>query len=50
MENKITTNFEAKTEQKIGYLPDFGGLSPAEVKEFGPETKFVCSLITKLKF
>ena len=26
MESKITTDFEAKTEQKINYQPDFGGL------------------------
>ena len=29
MEGKITTNFEAKTEQKINYPPDFGGLQRA---------------------
>ena len=27
MESKITTNFDAKMEQKMGYPPDFGGLS-----------------------
>ena len=29
MESKNTTNFEAKTEQKINYPADFGGLSRA---------------------
>ena len=29
MERKITTNFEAKTEQNINYPADFGGLSRA---------------------
>ena len=41
MESKITTSFEAKTEQKISYLPDFGGL-PRAVGNF--------SVITKLRF
>ena len=26
MDSKITTNFEAKREQKINYPPDFDGL------------------------
>ena len=29
MESKNTINFEAKTEQKINYPADFGGLSRA---------------------
>ena len=29
MESKITSNFEAKTEQNINYPPDFRGLQPA---------------------
>ena len=50
MERKITTNFEAKTEQNINYPADFGGLSRAVGKFFGPGTNFMCSVITKLKF
>ena len=34
MESKITTNFEAKMEQKINYPPDFGGLPRAVGKLF----------------
>ena len=34
MESKKTTNFEAKTEQKINYPADFGGLSRAAGKFF----------------
>ena len=34
MESKNTTNFEAKTEQKINYPADFGGLSRAVGKFF----------------
>ena len=34
MESKITTDFEAKTEQKINYPADFGGLSRAVGKFF----------------
>ena len=33
MESKITTNFEAKTEQKINYPPNFGSL-PRDVEIF----------------
>ena len=29
MERKITTNFEAKTEQNINYSADFGGIPRA---------------------
>ena len=36
MERKNTANFEAKTEQKINYPADFGGLSSAVGKFFGP--------------
>ena len=36
MESKNTTNFEAKTEQKINYPADFGGLSRAIGKFFDP--------------
>ena len=35
MEIKITTNFEAKTEQKIKYPADFGGLPHAVENFFG---------------
>ena len=45
MESKIATNFDAKTGQKIGYPPDFGGLSRAVEKYFGPETNFMCFVI-----
>ena len=34
MESKITTNFEAKMEQKIKYPSDFGGLPHAVGKVF----------------
>ena len=34
MESKNTINFEAKTEQKINYPPDFGGLPRAVGKIF----------------
>ena len=34
MESKKTTNFEAKTEQKINYPSDFGGLQRAVGKFF----------------
>ena len=37
MESKNTTNFEAKTEQKINYPADFGGLSRAVEKFFDLE-------------
>ena len=37
MESKITTNFEAKTEQKINYPDDFGGLPRAVGKFFDPK-------------
>ena len=37
IESKITTNFEAKTEQKINYPPDFGGLPRAVEKVFDPK-------------
>jgi len=50
MESKITTNFEAKTEQKINNLPNFGGLQRTEGNFFWPGTNFMCSVITKLKF
>ena len=50
MESKNTINFEAKTEQKINYPADFGGLSRAVGKFFWPGTNFICSAITKLKF
>ena len=33
MESKITTNFEAKTEQKINNPSDFGGL-PSVIDNF----------------
>ena len=36
MEIKNTTNFEAKTEQKINYPADFGGLSRAAGKFLDP--------------
>ena len=36
MESKNTTDFEAKTEQKINYPADFGGLSHAVGKFFDP--------------
>ena len=49
MESKITTNFEAKMEQKINYPPSFGGLPRVIGKVFLSETNFMCS-ITKLKF
>ena len=47
---EITTNFEAKTEQKINYLVNFGRLSRAVGKFFGPGTNFMFSVITKIKF
>ena len=50
MESKITINFEAKTEKKMNYPTDFGGLPCAVGKFFGPETNFRCLVITKLKF
>ena len=50
MESKNTANFEAKTEQKINYPADFGGLSRAIGKFFLPATNFMCLAITKLKF
>ena len=34
MESKNTTNFEAKTEQKINYPADFGGLPCAALGNF----------------
>ena len=37
MERKITTNFEAKTEQNINYPADFGGLPNAVEKFFDPK-------------
>ena len=49
MESKNTPTFEAKTEQKINYQPDFGGLPHAERIFFRPETNFRCSVNTKLK-
>ena len=36
MESKNTTDFEAKTEQKINYPADFGGLSRAKENLFDP--------------
>ena len=36
MESKNTTNFEAKTEQKINYPADFGGLPRAVGNFFDP--------------
>ena len=50
MESKNTTDFEAKTEQKINYPADFDGLSHAVGKFFLPGTNFMCSVITKLEF
>ena len=50
MERKITTNFEAKTEQNINYPADFGGIPRAVGKFFLTETNFMCSVITKLEF
>ena len=50
MEIKITTNFEAKTEQKINYPADFSRLSRAVGKFFLPGTNFMCSVITNLNF
>ena len=50
MESKITTNFEAKTEQKIDYPAYFGRLSRAVGKFLWPGTNFMCWAITKLKF
>ena len=46
----LWTNFEAKTEQKISYPANFGGLPRALGKLFWPGTNFMCSVITKLKF
>ena len=40
MESKNTTNFEAKTEQKINYPADFGGLSRAVGKFFLTRDQF----------
>ena len=37
MESKIKLNLEAKTEQKINYPPDFGGLPRAVRKFFCPK-------------
>ena len=37
MERKITTNFDAKTEQNINYPADFGGMSRVEGKFFDPK-------------
>ena len=50
MESKNTTNFEAKTDQKINYPPNFGGLPRGVGKIFWPETNFRVSPITKRKF
>ena len=50
MEIENTTNFEAKTEQKINYSADFGGLSRAVGKFFLPGTNFIRSVMTKPKF
>ena len=36
MERKKTTDYEAKTEKKINYPPDFGWLSRAVGKFFWP--------------
>ena len=38
MESKITINFEAKTEQKSNYPPDFGGLPCVVGNFFDPKT------------
>ena len=50
MEIEITTNFEAKKEQKINYPPKFEVLPRAGGKFFLTETNFRCSVITKLEF
>ena len=50
MESKNTTNFEAKTEQKINYPLDFGSLHRRVGKSFLPVANFRCSVIKKLKY
>ena len=41
MESKNTTNFEAKTEQKINYPANFGGLSRS-VENFFDRGPILC--------